>query len=147
MLIATLALLSAAPAEAAPAPQPETFATVRAEDPERLAEAFFSAWSSSGTDAALEIVNNGFAAVAGAGAPAERFRPNMEAAVRAYGKVQKWEKIKSEPLGTLLRRDTYLVQHAHFVTIWKFVFGNTDEGWVIQYWEFSDQFGENWVAL
>lgn len=137
MLTAAIALLCIAPAEARIMPLPAPIAAV-ANDPDAVAERFFAAWQSSGTDAALVTVKPDFAAVDGASDMTVRIRPNMEAAIHSYGKIVRWEKIASEPLGTLVRRDSYLVQHEHYVVIWRFVFAETSDGWVIQYWGFAD---------
>ena len=148
MTIAAIALFVAAPVAVASGPTPPAAAMPlgqsAAEDPDAVAERFFSAWRESGTDAALNTVRADFATVAGAGDLAERFRPNFEASVRAYGKIVRWEKVASDTKGSLIRRDIYLVQHEHFVTRWIFIFGHTNEGWVIQHWGFADQPEDSW---
>jgi hypothetical protein len=63
----------------------------------------------------------------------------IQAALDGYGPVLAWERIETTPLGSLLRRDTWLVQHRDYVTRWRFVYARTASGWTLTSFVFDDQ--------
>lgn len=72
-------------------------------------------------------------------ADAEALPKQIQGAIDAYGPVLAWERIDTTPLGTLLRRDTWLVQHRDYVTRWRFVYARTAAGWTLTSFVFDDQ--------
>lgn len=63
----------------------------------------------------------------------------INAAVQAYGPVTSYEKIRSDPAGTMVIRQFYLVQHRDMVVRWEFDFVRTGMGWRVDYFAFDDQ--------
>lgn len=63
----------------------------------------------------------------------------IELAITNYGPVQRWERIGSEALGTMMRRDTYLVQHRDAVLRWRFVYARAGSGWTVSQFDFEDE--------
>jgi hypothetical protein len=68
-----------------------------------------------------------------------KFVTQISASMSTYGPVARWERIKSEMLGTLMRRDTYLVQHRDIVVRWQFIYMKLERGWGLSYFGFEDQ--------
>jgi hypothetical protein len=67
----------------------------------------------------------------------------IDTTIASYGPVVRWERIGTEMLGTLVRRDTYVVQHRDMVVRWHFVYMKLDRGWTIANFNFDDQ-AVNW---
>ena len=63
--------------------------------------------------------------------------------MKLYGPVVGWERVGSDTLGTMVRRDTYIVQHRDMVTRWRFTFVRIAKGWVSGSFAFEDQV-PNW---
>lgn len=60
-------------------------------------------------------------------------------ALAAYGPVSSWERVDSKLIGSMIRRDTYLVQHRDMVTRWRFVYVRAGSGWIGGSFVFDDQ--------
>lgn len=112
---------------------------VTARDPDVITNGFFTAWRDSGTDAALTSVRPVFALSDANPNALAMLKPNLEQATAVYGDVLNWERISSEPLGSMLRRDRYLVRMDKLVLRWTFIFGETGAGWTILSWGFEDE--------
>ncbi len=63
----------------------------------------------------------------------------IDAATRAYGPVQSYEKLSTNRLGTLVVREYYLVQHRDMVVRWEFDLVKSSSGWHVGYFGFTDQ--------
>lgn len=62
----------------------------------------------------------------------------IDAAVQAYGPVVAFEKVGSDTVGTMVRRERYFVQHRDMVTRWEFYLVRAGSGWQIGYFGFTD---------
>lgn len=62
----------------------------------------------------------------------------IQTALTAYGPITGWERVDSKAIGTMLRRDTYIVQHRDMVTRWRFLFVRTGAGWATASFIFED---------
>jgi hypothetical protein len=62
----------------------------------------------------------------------------VQQAITMYGPVIGWERIETKPLGTMIRRETYIVQHRDMVTRWRFMFVRTNTGWIAASFNFDD---------
>ncbi|MES2442635.1 MAG: hypothetical protein V4574_07370 [Pseudomonadota bacterium] len=63
----------------------------------------------------------------------------IDGAITNYGPIKAWERIGSEALGTMVRRDTYLVQHRDAVLRWRFIYARAGSGWTISQFDFEDE--------
>jgi hypothetical protein len=69
----------------------------------------------------------------------EQMSGQIDAAVKAYGPVISFEPLSSDDLGTMAKREYYLVQHRDMVTRWEFDLVRTPSGWNVAYLGFTDQ--------
>jgi hypothetical protein len=63
----------------------------------------------------------------------------VDTALKIYGPVSGYERIDTRPLGTMVVREYYLVQHRDMVTRWEFDLMKTTSGWSIGYFGFTDK--------
>lgn len=121
-----------AQAQAVPAAAP-----VSAADP--LVDPFFDALKRGQVAQALAGLTKAAPILGKRIADAGELPKQIRAALDGYGPVLAWERIDTAPLGTLLRRDTWLVQHRDYVTRWRFVYARTAAGWTLTSFVFDDQ--------
>lgn len=93
--------------------------------------------SGNGSDAVTGLLSSPlWASKAGA---RESMIGQIDAATRAYGPVQSYEKLSTNRLGTLVVREYYLVQHRDMVVRWEFDLVKSSSGWHVGYFGFTDQ--------
>jgi hypothetical protein len=130
----------------APAAQAQTVPAAPAvSDPDALANDFFDSLKLGKTDVALKILATGSAMLGKKIEENPQLETQIDRATEVYGPVVRWERVHSETLGTMVRRDTYLVQHREIVTRWRFVYVRKPTGWIVGWFVFEDQM-QNWFT-
>lgn len=133
IIVAAMAACSApvaSSAQAAPAAAP-------AADP--IVDPFFDLLRRGQVPQALTTLTKGSPLLGKRIADAGELPKQIQGAIDVYGTVLTWERIDTKPLGTLLRRDTWLIQHRDYVTRWRFVYARTAAGWTLTSFVFDDQ--------
>ncbi|WP_109807799.1 hypothetical protein [Sphingosinithalassobacter portus] len=149
MSILALLLMLAAHDPMAPAPQ-DGGATAQRSEPnaaDTFPDRFFGDWKENGIDHAGKVMLAMFVAPFGAESNAESLVDGGLDPLRTfetgYGKLVRWERVDSRMLGTLARRDVYLLQQQRGVTRWIFNYVNTAEGWRLQNFN-MDEHSKDW---
>lgn len=133
-----VAAMIAAAIPLAPAAAQTVPATVA--DPSPIADRFFEVLKRGGGAAeALDSLTPSASWLKRGEDKFELVRAQMEKTLAGYGPVMRWERVASEPLGTLARRDTYLVQHRDMVVRWRIVYVKLDKIWIVGHLGFEDQ--------
>ncbi len=70
--------------------------------------------------------------------PSSSMATQLQSMLDIYGPITGWERVSSQNLGTMLRRDTYLVQHRDAVIRWRFVYTRVGTGWTVGQFAFED---------
>ncbi|MDF7777263.1 hypothetical protein P1X14_18530 [Sphingomonas sp. AOB5] len=104
-----------------------------------IVEPFFQALKQGDVALGLKRLTQDAPRLAARVAESDELPKQIEGAIRSYGAIQSWEQIETVPLGTMLRRDTWLVQHRDFVTRWRFIYVRTAAGWTLTSFVFDDQ--------
>ncbi|GHD29632.1 hypothetical protein [Parahalioglobus pacificus] len=55
-----------------------------------------------------------------------------------FGKAKGYEFIAEDAVGDSLIRHEYILKFERFVTVWRFVYYKSDEGWLLVHWGFND---------
>ena len=63
----------------------------------------------------------------------------MKVAIEGYGPVTGYEHLGTQALGTMVRRERYLVQHRDWVVRWEFHLVFTAAGWRVGHFSFNDE--------
>jgi hypothetical protein len=69
----------------------------------------------------------------------EQLSGQIDAAMKAYGPVLSFEELSTAELGSMAKREYFLVQHRDMVTRWEFDLVRTPSGWNVAYLGFTDQ--------
>lgn len=68
------------------------------------------------------------------------FTDQIENIYKLYGDVIRWERVKTEMVGTLVRRDTYLVLHRGSIIRWRIIYSKLNSNsWTISNIDFDEQ--------
>ena len=110
-----------------------------ASQPGPFAERFFQTLKTGKVREALATLGTTSPMMAKKIADDPSLSPQIEIALAAYGPVADWEKVNSEMLGTMVRRDTYILRHQNAVTRWRFIYEHVGTGWVVAHFAFEDQ--------
>jgi len=115
-------------------------APVATTDPESIAISILEPLKRGNIADAIKAVENGSPpAIKGRSERLAGVRGQMEAMITSNGPVIRWERVKTEPLGTMVRRDTYIVQYHDTVLRWRFTYMKVEGGWMIGGFTFDDQ--------
>jgi hypothetical protein len=131
-------ILAALLAAGIPAVAQAQTAPVLATQPEPAAERFLQMLKTGTVHDALTAIASGSSLLAGKMGDGNALAAQIQVALSSYGPVTGWERIESKTVGTMLRRDTYIVQHREMVTRWRFVFVRAGNGWIPASFAFED---------
>lgn len=113
-------------------------APVLTTQPDPAAERFLQTLKSGKVHEALTALASGSPLLANKMGDAATLTAQIQVALSSYGPVTGWERIESKTIGTMLRRDTYIVQHRDMVTRWRFLFIRAGTGWIPASFAFED---------
>ncbi len=113
-------------------------APVLATQPEPAAERFLQTLKTGTVHDALTALANGSSLLASKMGDGNALAAQIQVALSSYGPIIGWERVESKTIGTMLRRDTYVVQHREMVTRWRFAFVRTGKGWIPASFAFED---------
>ncbi|MCW3847126.1 hypothetical protein OF829_07730 [Sphingomonas sp. LB-2] len=111
-------------------------------DPEPIANHIFEPLKQGNVeDAVKAIVDASPSTSPDLAARLDGIRRQIQAMITESGPVVRWERVKTESLGTMVRRDTYIVLHKNTVMRWRFIYMKLDRGWMIGGFAFESEAG------
>jgi hypothetical protein len=118
---------------------PDSFAT--RPEPQAQINAFFSTLGDKGGAAAVEGLCKGTFLEAQKGSQLAAFPPQLDAAMKIYGKITRIENVDKKSFGESFVRMRAITYHASGAPLfWEFMFFRAKDDWEVYVFQFNDQF-------
>jgi hypothetical protein len=112
-------------------------------EPEAQIKVFFGTLGEKGGSAAIDELCKGTFLEAQKGAQIAAFSPQLDAALKIYGKVTRVENVEKKLFGDSFVRFRSISYHASGAPLfWEFLFFRDRDDWQVYIFQFNDQFNK-----
>jgi hypothetical protein len=110
-------------------------------EPQVQIDTFFKTLNAKGASAAISELSNGTLLGTQKGSQLEAFAPQLDAALKIYGKVSRIESVDKKSFGESFVRFRMISYQASGTPLfWEFMFFRNKDEWQIYIFQFNDQF-------
>jgi len=110
-------------------------------EPQTQISSFFATLAEKGGAAATDGLCKGTFLEAQKGSQLAAFPPQLDAAMKIYGKIIRIENVDKKPFGDSFVRIRVITYHASGAPLfWEFMFFRAKEDWEVYVFQFNDQF-------